>query len=215
MKAKIIACRTLENEILSVKPGHVESEFLEYFLHRTPQRLNLDLQARLNTDQTSQVIMLGYGLCSNGVMNLTSPRHTLVIPRVHDCISLLLGSRELYEREFFSLPGTFYLSKGWIDHGGDPLREYRTYAAQHGEKTARWVIEEQYRHYSRVVFIDTGVGDLDCYREYAREVAAFLKVRYEEITGSTRLLDKMMRGEWDGEFVVTPPGELIRPSSFF
>jgi hypothetical protein len=42
-----------------------------------------------------EAVLLGYGLCNNGVVGLHAPV-PLVISRAHDCITLLLGSRERY-----------------------------------------------------------------------------------------------------------------------
>ena len=42
-----------------------------------------------------EAILLGYGLCSNGLVGLTARSIPLVIP-VHDCITLFLGSKEQY-----------------------------------------------------------------------------------------------------------------------
>jgi uncharacterized protein DUF1638 len=38
-------------------------------------------------------IILGFGLCSNSLINLTSKDHILIIPKVHDCIALFYGSQ--------------------------------------------------------------------------------------------------------------------------
>jgi hypothetical protein len=39
----------------------------------------------------------------------------MVVPRAHDCIALLLGSREKYAVYFDAHPGTFYQSPGWVE----------------------------------------------------------------------------------------------------
>ena len=57
-------------------------------------------------------ILIGYALCSNGVVGLTSRRIPLVIPRGHDCITLLLGSKELYRDYFDSHRGIYWYSSG-------------------------------------------------------------------------------------------------------
>ena len=43
-KIKILACRTLEDEILAVLPENVDAEFLEYGLHNTPGKLRQEQQ---------------------------------------------------------------------------------------------------------------------------------------------------------------------------
>jgi hypothetical protein len=38
----------------------------------------------------------------------------LVIPRAHDCISILLGSPEIHQDVLKKNPGTYFYSPGWV-----------------------------------------------------------------------------------------------------
>ncbi len=214
MRAKVLACLTMADEVRKVIPPEMELDLLPYALHRTPDQLKTELQKRIDAATTHSIVLLVYGLCSYGVANLHSDRHTIVIPRVQDCISLLLGGRDIYSREFEKYPGTYYLSKGWIDQGADPYAQFKRYLQQYGEENAQWLIDTQYRNYQRVVFIHTGVGDPDYYSSYARKGAEFIHVVYEECQGSQRLLEKLFSEQWDGEFVVTEPGRMVTQRDF-
>ncbi|MHB8076523.1 DUF1638 domain-containing protein [Desulfosporosinus fructosivorans] len=189
MKAKIFVCSTLADEVEKVLPEGMSCELLPYALHREPRKLNSELQARIDADQEHDTLLFAYGLCSNGVVNLHSKTHTLVIPRVHDCITLLLGSRQIYQQEFEKNPGTIYLSKGWIDQGGEPRAEFQKYCEKFGEENARYIIETEYHHYKRLVFIDTGVGDHEGLVEHSKQVAEFMGASFVEKT-STCPLDR-------------------------
>ena len=204
----------MADEIQKTLPPDIELELLPYALHRVPSQLQRELQARVDADTKHDILLFGYGLCSCGVVNLHSEHHTLVIPRVHDCITLLMGSREVYDREFERYPATIYLSKGWIDQGAEPLAEFKRYVESYGEENAKWMIDTQYSHYQRVVFIDTGVGNIDELVHYSKQVALFINVDYQERQGSLRLLEKLFQGHWDGEFVVTPPGRMVMQHRF-
>ena len=47
--------------------------------------------------------------------------HPIIIPRGrHHCIALFLGSCEKYLEEHRKEPGTYYLTKGWIEEGKSP-----------------------------------------------------------------------------------------------
>ncbi|HWQ40733.1 MAG TPA: DUF1638 domain-containing protein [Desulfosporosinus sp.] len=214
MKAKLLACYTLADEIQKLLPSDIDLELLPYALHREPQKLQFELQQRIDTDTEHDTLLFGYGLCSYGVVDLHSERHTLVIPRVHDCISILMGAREIYNREFVKCPGTIYLSKGWIDQGAEPLAEFKRYSESYGEESSQWMIDTQYSNYQRVVFIDTGVGNSEELAKYSSEVAKYIKVDYQERQGSLRLLEKLIQGDWDEEFVVIPPGRMVMQRSF-
>ena len=69
--------------------------------------------------ETYDAILLAYGLCNYGVRGLHA-EVPLVLPRAHDCITLLLGSRQRYAEYFAVNPGTFYQSPGWIERDSDP-----------------------------------------------------------------------------------------------
>lgn len=214
MKAKVIACYTLADEIQKILPPEIDLELLPYALHREPQKLQFELQQRVDADTEHDTLLFGYGLCSYGVVNLHSERHTLVIPRVHDCISILMGARKIYDVEFAKYPGSIYLSKGWIDQGAEPLAEFKRYSETYGEENSQWMIDTQYSNYKRVVFIDTGVGNREELTNYSSEVANYIKVDYQEQQGSLRLLEKLIQGDWDEEFVVTPPGRMVMQRNF-
>ncbi len=214
MKLKVFACSTLADEIQKILPPNIALELLPYALHREPQKLQNELQQRIDADTEHDTLLFGYGLCSYGVVNLHSERHTLVIPRVHDCISILMGSRQIYDIEFQKSPGSIYLSKGWIDQGAEPLAEFKRYAETFGDENAQWMIDTQYSNYKRVVFIDTEVGNSEELANYSSEVAKYIKVDYQEQQGSSRLLEKLIQGDWDQEFVVTPPGRMVMQRDF-
>jgi uncharacterized protein YgbK (DUF1537 family) len=59
-------------------------------LHRNLSGFRLALQTQLDALPKSSRVVVGYGLCGNGVLGLHSGRHTLITPRVHDCIALLV-----------------------------------------------------------------------------------------------------------------------------
>ena len=145
------------------------------------------LQEVLDGLEQPSLVVLGYGLCGTGLKGLKAGQHTLLVPRVDDCIALLLGSYRAYMREFQAVPGTYYLSKGWLESGSHPLKEYQEYVPRYGEKEAIWLMDQQYQHYERLVLVAHNQADLETYRPQALEVARFCErwgMRYEEMLGS-------------------------------
>ena len=101
----------MEPEIEAVRAGSqaVEIIYLEQGLHRTPKKLPEIIQERIDQAASyATVIVLGYGLCSNGLVGVTARRQKLIVPRCHDCISLFLGSPARYDAVFRDYPGTYY-----------------------------------------------------------------------------------------------------------
>ena len=62
-------------------------------------------------------VLLGYGLCSNGLVGMGARSIPLVVPRAHDCITLFLGSKERYLQYFQDNPGVYFMTSGWIGRG--------------------------------------------------------------------------------------------------
>lgn len=204
---KIIACATVAEELKLMGVGEDELVELEFDLHNEPRALHEALQERIDSVPGKGEIVLGYGLCSNAAVGLSSPTRRLVIPRLDDCIALFLGSRSEHLRRLKEEPGTYFLTKGWIKAAELPVAEYERLVERYGEGKARRVAKAMLANYRRMVLINTGNYRLEEFRAAAESMAETLGLRYEEISGSTRLLRKMLEGDWDSEFVVVEPGQ--------
>lgn len=206
----------MEKEIEQFQNGQMEFKFLDYGLHRTPENMSKAIQSEIDkvSDKDYEGIVIGYGLCSNGIVGINSKKHRLIIPRIHDCISLFLGSVESYQRQSKQHPGTYYLTPGWIEKGQTPISKYKSYAQSYGEDTARWVLHEEMKNYTRIVFIDTGVYPSEPYRKIARENAEFLGTTYEEIQGSPELFMKLLKGPWDNNFLIIDKNQNVKQEFF-
>lgn len=213
----ILACATVMEELQPLLPPDVSAQMLDFGLHVDPAKLKAALQTAIDTaGETSDEVILGYGLCSMAVMGLQANGCALVVPRVDDCISIFLGSRAEYMRQIAQAPGTYYLTKGWIEVGDTPFSEYDRLVERYGEKRADRLIRLSIKHYTRLALIDTGRGgDMERYRDYARALANRWDLRFEEIQGSNTLVRKMIYGPWDDDFVVMQPGETIRYHHFY
>ncbi len=220
----VIACKVLEDMLKTLLPQNLASQmtFMDYGLHRSPRQMTPTLQEAINGTREPSLVLLGYGLCGNGLVGIDAGKHTLLIPRVDDCIALLLGSHEAYVREFEAEPGTYYLSKGWLESGSHPLKEFKEYREQYGPKEAAWIMDQQYRNYKRLALVTHSRPEMEQYRSQARAVAQYCEqwgMRYEEILGSDAYVRRMVEAALsidraDSDFVVIPPGGRIRQEQF-
>lgn len=216
MKYLVIACNIMKDDLLRFETNGISFVFLEQSLHRTPQKMGPKIQEEIEkADQWGgDYIILSYGLCSNGILGVKSRCHSIVIPRVHDCIALFLGSPEKYAEEHRKEPGTYYLTKGWIEEGKSPLGVYHEYCQRYDKETAEWVIREELKNYTRIALVDMGSQLSETHREHAMENARFLGLKYEEIKGSLEFFEKMLRGWWDKDFIILKPGEEVTQDLF-
>ncbi len=213
-KARIIACATVAEELRHLGVPEANLTVLDFGLHIEPKKLKSSLQSEINTIKGSADILLGYGLCSYAVVGLTSYSHRLIIPRVDDCIALFLGSREEYLDRLSEEPGTYYLTKGWVEAAEGTYWEYLKLVERYGEKRALKVARAFLANYTRVALINTGNYRMEEYRKFARAMAEVFELRFEEIPGSNRLLVKMLSGDWGSEFVVVEPGNQVTMDDF-
>jgi hypothetical protein len=234
----ILSCQVLEDMLERYLPEGLARQvtFMDYGLHRVPVKMAPTLQEELERIAEPSLVVLGYGLCGNGLRGLKAGPHTLLVPRVDDCIALLLGSRSAYFREFEAVPGTYWLSKGWLESGSHPLKEYQEYVPKYGEEQAMWLMDQQYQHYERLALVTHSPSEMEAYRPHAQEVARFCErwgMRYEEVLGSDayvrRLVDTVVGiaqgtvdltgfsengGQSPQELMVIPPGGQVRQEQF-
>lgn len=203
---------------------HEQPEVLRRFLQEEIDRIEdrMDLPSSILTgNHTYQAILLGFGLCNRATAGLYSRRLPLIIPRAHDCITLLLGSREVYQQLFEATPNNYWYSCGWIERYLPPGPEraallQENYLEKYGEEDAAFLMEaerEWQSQYTTATFINWNLPGTAKYRLYTQKCAAFLKWDYREITGDPRLLRDFLAGRWDEErFLIVPPGKTIQPS---
>ena len=232
MRLKLIACEVLFREMCHAcahSPHRVDLEFLPKGLHDLggkPMAAKLQEAVDRTPEGEYEAILLGYGLCGNGLDGLAARHTRLVAPRAHDCIALLMGSRERYLTYFESNPGTYYRSTGWLERGkGLQQLTHHTVGideslealiGKYGDDNGRYLYEEltRYRaHYRKLTFIETG---LEPGGQFVAEAAAEAVEKgwsFERLKGDLAWLRRLVEGEWtEAEFVVAGPGQRIAAS---
>jgi hypothetical protein len=229
----ILSCQVFQHWLEQfLPPDWVQHlTFFDYGLHAVPKNLHQTIQNAIDTLEQPSLIVLGYGLCGNGLDNIQAGKHFLLIPRTDDCIAMLLGSYQAYRREIEREPGTYYLSKGWLEAGTNPLSENQALEKKYGAETAGWLMDTQYHNYQRLAMVARNRLELGVYRSKALEVAEFCSrwgMRYEEMIGSDeyvqRLVDLAVLLQHNGElpadeaqwedFLVIPPDGVLKQELF-
>jgi len=219
-RVAIVACHVLEPELEAVRNNdhQVRILYLDQGLHRTPQMMADQVQEKVDqAAEDADRIVLGYGLCSNGIVGVRAGKQGLIIPRCHDCIAFFLGSHQAYLADFNSRPGTYYLTPGWIAERKDPLGIIEAeYVPRYGRETAEWAKREELKHYTHIVLIDTGIADLESGRKVARENARFFGMEYVEVKGGSLAYFKMLiYGPYDSvAFIHLAPGKTVAQEAF-
>ena len=189
MRLYCIACEVLARPLyLSAarSPHIVDIQLFRRGLHNNPADLRSRLQAAVDEASARTLpdgrceydyIVMGYGLCGQATAGLTARGIPVVVPRAHDCITLFLGSRDVYTHQFENFPGTYWYAQDYIerdDGSGSALalgagsdtdldKVYDEYVAKYGKDNADYLMEVMgawQQHYKRAGVIDMGIGDI-------------------------------------------------------
>jgi hypothetical protein len=222
-----VTCAVVEDELRELARGmdHVAHiAVLPQGLHNTPDELRTQLQCMITQMEEQygpDAIVLGYGLCSRGTEGVTTRKARLVMARAHDCITLLLGSKERYAQYVRDHPGTYWYSPGWNKHHMPPGKERyeklrAQYVEKYGQDNADFLMEAEqtwFSNYDRATFVDIGIAVSDQDLAHTRACAKWLGWTYDHQQGDPSLMRDLLTGPWDEQrFIVLEPGESMELS---
>ena len=235
---KFIGCEIIHREacfLAATTPHLVDLHFLEKGLHDLQTS---DMRTRIQeviddvpADKGYEAILLGYGRCNNGLVDVEARDLPLVIPRAHDCITFFFGARAEYQRWFEQHPGTYYMTTGWGERNsasGDPLVKqtgvmaalglsdsYEEMVEKYGQDNADYVLStlgDWRDHYTNMLYLEMGVTDETALRERARKTAEEQGWSFAVHKGNLKLLERLFLGLWDEDFAVVEPGHRLAAS---
>lgn len=232
MLLKLLSCNVFMREAclaIAHSPHTIDPEFFELGEHAHPDRLRQLLQTRIDAagQEAKQydAILLLYGLCGNAGVGLLAGKIRLVIPRAHDCCTILLGSKERFREHFEDNPSTAFSSVGYLERGEYFLRtdlgdgrihygdQYAALVEQYGEDNAKYIWESMHpagleSSDHRIAFID--IPETACLggEERFRNKAASEGKPYRRLEGDMRLIRRLTEGHWNpDEFLIVEPGQ--------
>lgn len=234
MKYKLISCDVFYREMCDAvarSVHRVDMQFLPKGLHdlrSTEMRERLQAVVDEVDESAYDAVLLGYGLCNNGLHGLTARGIPLVLPRAHDCITLFFGSRSKYLDYFWKKPGVYFKTSGWIERGKaeGELKQlsighlqgmdmtYEEMVEKYGEDNAEYLfetlVEAQHKAYTQYTFIEMGVEPDDRFERQTEALAAEKGWAYEKVKGDRSLFGRLVNGDWDdADFLVVPPGQRV------
>lgn len=230
-----ITCEVLARPIYLAaahSPHVVDIELMPRGLHEEVGKLQQALQDQINRAEGRgyQAILFGYGLCGNGTVGLRAQSIPLVIPRVHDCITLLLGDAQRYEQEFTKIPGTYWYSQDFLERrdisgkfstlgpiSDEHLAEqHEAFVKKYGKDNADYLMETLcawHTFYQRAVYIDMQSANIENLVKQAENEARQRGWVFEKMTGDLVLLRQLLNGNWhEGEskaYCVVPPHHVV------
>ena len=236
MRLVLIACEIFYREVSEVvarSVNRVDVRFLPKGLHDVGQEeMRRQLADALDEVDAAQydAVLLGYGLCNNGIAGLAARSIPLVVPRAHDCMTLFIGSKERYLEYFQNNPGVYFKTTGWIERAGDVQQysadtiqkrlglgqSYEELVEKYGEDNAEFLykqLSDMTRNYTQITFIEMGIEPDDRFERSCREETQRQGWKFEKLKGDLCLFRDLVDARWEEErFLVLQPGQLVAPS---
>jgi len=227
---KLFSCNVFQREAcwcLAHTPHLVDPEFIELGLHVNPSRLRERLQARIDAEDAGSIrhdaVLLLYGVCGNAAVGLTARHTPLVIPRAHDCATVLLGGVKRYLEVFGDNPSRPFSSVGYLERGTETYRTegglgleagntYEDFVEKYGEDNAKYIWQTLHPVYEDepALFIDIPETSHENARTRAEKRLTAGGRDWSVIKGDIGMIRRLICVEWDSrEFLIVPPGATV------
>jgi len=203
MERIILACSTLRDEVETVlreAASDTQVVWIPSGLHNVPGELRERLQAELDALPPVEHVLMAMAFCGNSVAGLKSRNFRLTIPRMDDCISLLLGT---VKNRVEAYKGVYFMTAGWLRGERSLLTEYEYVVAKYGAQRGKRIFQAMFRNYTDVALLDSGCFDRAAAEAEMRETARILGMSYREYPGDLTLLRQLLQGPWPEEQFLT------------
>lgn len=212
MQTVIIACQTISAEVeLAMEHTGCAHDviWIESGLHNNPDMLRARLQEQLDELKGYDRVLMAFGTCGNSVVDLHTGDFELILPRVDDCITLMLGSQQ--ERNRISQgAGTYFLTKGWMKHESNIYSEYQYTLKKYGARRTKSLYKTILAHYDKLAIVDTGTYAFDEFIEFTKPVAEALGLRQYPVKGTISYIEELFTDPYDPKrFTIVPPNTVI------
>lgn len=226
LKLKLISCEVLERETVHCAKGasfNIDIEYTEKAAHEKPELLQERIQLIIDASVNYDAVLLGFGLCGNALNGLKAAGCRLIVPKVHDCCTLFLGSKERFNKLFEGRESMPWGSTGYCEKGEGYLRKsdtgsvigfdrtYEQYVEEYGKENADfiWSTIHPERESEDVLFIKIPeTYDHTVFSDFEKEMTGEGKIITVE-EGSMTIINKLLNGSWDEDFLIVEPGQMI------
>jgi hypothetical protein len=203
----IVACETLKQELDLVMRNRNCSWpviRIDAGKHARPDKLRASIQENLNRLPPARTVLLLFGFCGNAMVGIEAGTHTLILPRVADCIPLFIGSRE--ERDSYGA-GTCFFTEGYINSGGSIVSDTSRVIERYGEKRGLFILKKMLLHYRSFAVINTGTFNVADVQARVENFAKQVDIPVKVVPGSLRIIDALLAGGWQADaFLIVRPG---------
>lgn len=216
-KSIILACKNLRlhldkaQEAMGTSIPVVE---LDTSLHSDPAKMREKILEEISHIPAAyDTVLVAMGFCGGSWKNVSVDRR-IVIPKIDDCISMLLTTDDVPKANL-KICGCMYITDD-LDSGLSIPGIRDSLVAKYGEKKGGIVFDMMFASYNKVSIIDTGAYDSHTPRmlEFAARSAELIDASFDHVPGSNIILQKLVSGRWDAQFVVLEPWQTAAEEDF-
>lgn len=213
----ILACSSM---LLHVKAAqecmHTKFDVVELDrrLHADPKQMRSSILETLSAlPDYYETVLVAMGFCGGSWDHIPLSRR-VVIPKVDDCITLLLHTDNTAHG---NLKQTGHMYFRDCDTGAYSIEAMKEKLCRdYGTETGTAIFGMWFEHYTNADIIDTGA--YDCYSEayvaQAQKNADLIRCTLGYVEGSNVILEKLVSGRWDAQFLVLEPGQEMTEHAF-
>ena len=187
---------------------------LDRRLHAEPKRMRSSILETLEALPPScETVLAAMGYCGGSWNHIPLSRR-VVIPKVDDCITLLLHTDDTPHGNLKEAGHMYFRDCDTGAYSIEGMKEEicRTYGMEFGTS----IFGSWFQNYTNADIIDTGV--YDCYSEEyvieAQKNADLIRCSLGYVEGSNRILEKLVSGQWDAQFAVLESGQEMTQQVF-
>ncbi len=217
MRRIIICCEVLKNELrMALEDSGMELPviYIPMELHTYPEKLRVELQRQIVQFNGYDQILMVFGCCGNALIDLEATKADLIIPKVDDCIQMLLCQEgNQFDRE----KSTYFLSEGWLRCEKGIFNEHERMVTKYGESRANRILLRMLNEYKYLMFIDTGITNqtkLKQMLEKSQQYAAMANLELTINKGNIWLLKKLVQNQIDQNFITVKKGDKVKLDTF-
>ncbi|MCI8815071.1 MAG: DUF1638 domain-containing protein [Lachnospiraceae bacterium] len=214
----IFACSSLKDYVSAAQ----ETEgtrfpviFLDKEHHIEPKRMKQRiLDAEKELPQTVENVLVAMGFCGGSLDSVSFSRR-FVIPRVDDCVSLMLQTNQEYNPNPKETGHLYMMEQSPEDFSFERMMQDNP--VEYEGISQETLFHMYFDSYTNLDIVDTGLNDCysEAYAQKAQENADRIHAVLDYVQGSNQMLEKLVGGRWDKQFLVADPGHLIRHGDFF
>ena len=214
METAVLACETIRCELMRAMEDTGSTYpiyWLNSGLHNTPNVLRSRLSETIAEAESDGFdrLLAAMGFCGNSFTEVATGHIELILPRVDDCITLLLGSIQR-RCKLSETDAAYFLTHGWMRGERNIWVEHQHLVSKYGKDVANDIAEMMFGHYRTLILLDSNTEPIEPLIESTKIIAETLHLEQKVVPATRDYLAALLRGPWDNErFVVVSPGSII------